>query len=43
MNTIENVQRREPSYTIGENVNCDSQYGEQYVRPLKKKKNRATI
>ena len=37
MNTTESVERREPSYTIGENVNCDSQYREQYVCSFKKK------
>ena len=34
------MERREPSYTVGGNVNCYSYYGEQ---PLWKTKNRATI
>ena len=36
------MERREPSYTVGGNVNWYSHYGEQYARFLKTK-NRATI
>ena len=34
----ERVERRDPSYTVGGNVNWYSYYGEQYGVPLKKKK-----
>ena len=34
----ESVERREPSYTVGGNVNWYSYYGEQYGVPFKKKK-----
>ena len=29
-NVRESVEKREPSYTVGGNVNCDSHYGKQY-------------
>ena len=34
-NAGEGVEKREPSYTVGGNVNWDSHYGEQYEGPLK--------
>ena len=42
VNTGEGVERREPSYTVGGNVNWYNHYGEQYGGSLKTK-NRATI
>ena len=39
----ESVERREPSYTVGGNVNWYSYYGEQYGVPLKKKKKKLKI
>ena len=36
INTGEGVQKREPSYTVGGNINRYSQYGEQYRGSLKK-------
>ena len=38
INAGEDVEKREPSYTVGGNVNCYSRYGEQYRDSLKKKK-----
>ena len=35
MNTGEGVEKRELSYTVGENVNWCSHYGEQYGGSLK--------
>ena len=37
-NAEEDVEKREPSYTVGENVNWYSHYGEQYERSFKKLK-----
>ena len=37
------LQRREPFWTVSENVNWYTHYGEQYVGPLKKTKNKANI
>ena len=34
-NAEEDVRKREPSYTVGRNVNWYSHYGEQYGDPLK--------
>ena len=34
------MEKREPSYTVGENVNWCSHYGERYEDSLKKKKKR---
>ena len=34
----EGVEKREPSYTIGGNVNWYSHYGDQYGSSLKKQK-----
>ena len=42
INAEEGVEKREPSYTVGVNVNWYSHYGGQYGNTLKKK-NRATI
>ena len=40
----EGVEKREPSYTVGRNVNWNSHYGEQYGGYFRKKlKNKATI
>ena len=39
MNAGEGVEKREPSYTVGEKVNWYSHYGEQYGGSLKKKTN----
>ena len=36
MNAIEDVEKREPSYSVGGNVNWCSNYGEQYGVSLKK-------
>ena len=36
MNAIEDVEKREPSYSVGGNVNWCSHYGEQYGVSLKK-------
>ena len=36
INTGEGVQKREPSYTVGGNINRYSQYREQYGGSLKK-------
>ena len=41
-NAGEDVEKREPSYTVGGNVNWYNHYGEQYGGSLKTK-NRATI
>ena len=41
-NAGEGVEKREPSYTVGDNVNWYNHYGEQYRRSLKNK-NGATI
>ena len=41
-NAGEDVEKREPSYTAGGNVNWYNHYGEQYGGSLKTK-NRATI
>ena len=38
INAREDVEKREPSYTVGGNVKCYSHYGEQYGDSLKKKK-----
>ena len=38
INAGEGVEKREPSYTVGGNVNCYSHYGEQYGSFLKKLK-----
>ena len=38
INTGEGVEKREPSYTVGGNVNWYSHYGEQYGGSLKKLK-----
>ena len=38
INAGEDVEKREPSYTVGGNVNCYSRYGEQCRDPLQKKK-----
>ena len=35
LNTGEDVEKREPSYTVGENVNCYNHYREQYGSLLK--------
>ena len=35
VNAGEGVEKREPSYTVGRNVNWYSHYGEQYEDPLK--------
>ena len=37
------MEKKEPSYTVGENVNLYRHYGEQYGGSLKKTKTRATI
>ena len=37
INAREGVERREPSYTVGGNVNRYSRYGEQYGGSLKKR------
>ena len=42
INAGEGVEKREPSYTVGANVNWYSHYGEQYGGSLKNK-NRTTI
>ena len=42
INAREGVEEREPSYTVGRNVNWYSHYGEQYGGSLKNK-NRITI
>ena len=42
INAGEGVEKTEPSYTVGGNVNWCSIYGEQYEHSLKTK-NRATI
>ena len=39
---LEDVKKREPSYTVGGDVNWHSQYGEQYGCSLKTK-NRSTM
>ena len=39
---LEGVEKREPSYTVGGNINWYNHYKEQYGRFLKTK-NRATI
>ena len=36
INTGEGMERREPSYTTGENVNWCSHYGDQYGNTFKK-------
>ena len=38
INAGEGVEKREPSYTVGRNVNCYSHYGERYGGSLKKLK-----
>ena len=38
MNAGEDVEKREPSYTVGGNVNWYNHYGEQYGGSLKKLK-----
>ena len=38
INAREDVEKREPSYIVGGNVNCYSRYGDQYRDSLKKKK-----
>ena len=35
INAGEGVEKREPSYTVGGNVNCYNHYGEQYEGSLK--------
>ena len=42
INAGDGVEKTEPSFTVGENVNWYSHYGEQYGGSLKTK-NRATI
>ena len=42
INAGEGVEKREPSYTVGGNVNWHSQYGEQYGGSLNTK-NRSTM
>ena len=37
INAGEDMEKREPSCTVGENVNLHSHYGEQYVYSLKNK------
>ena len=37
INAREDVEKREPSYTVGVNVNWYSHYGGQYGNTLKKK------
>ena len=39
----EGVEKREPSYTVGGNINWCSHYGEQTVWRFSEKKNRITI
>ena len=41
-NAEEGVERREPSYTVGENVNWCSHYGE-YYGAFSKSENRTTV
>ena len=43
INAGEGVEKREPSNSIGGNVNWCSHYEEQYGGSLKKTKNRVTI
>ena len=38
VNAGEGVEKREPSYTVGGNVNWYNHYGEQYEASLKSKK-----
>jgi len=35
INTEESVEKREPSYTVGGNVNCRNYYGQQFGGSLK--------
>ena len=43
INAREGVEKREPSYTVGENTNCCSQYGKLNMEVPLKTNNRATI
>ena len=43
INAGETVEKREPSSTVGENINRYNHYGEQYGGSLKKQKNRNII
>ena len=39
----EGAEKREPSYTVGRNVNLYNHYGEQYGGSLRKKKKKTII
>ena len=43
INAGEGVEKREPSYTVGGNVNLCSDFGEQYGGSFKKTKKSVTI